>query len=78
MLIYCCFRLSQIPYTTIRKLQSLPLPESSMFRVDFRSTHVNYLNNLEKDDMYKRWRSDINQVVQSFFLSLIFDTRMIL
>uniref|UniRef100_A0A2N9ITC7 UDP-glucose:glycoprotein glucosyltransferase thioredoxin-like domain-containing protein n=1 Tax=Fagus sylvatica TaxID=28930 RepID=A0A2N9ITC7_FAGSY len=56
------FKTYWIPYTTIRKLQSLALPESSMFRVDFRSTHVNYLNNLEKDDMYKRWRSDINQV----------------
>jgi UDP-glucose:glycoprotein glucosyltransferase len=57
----------KIPYTTIRKLQSLPLPESSMFRVDFRSTHVNYLNNLEKDDMYKRWRSDINQILMPVY-----------
>lgn len=78
MLTYRC-NLSQIPHTTIRKLlSSLPPQESSMFRVDFRSTHVHYLNNLEEDAMYKRWRNNLNEVVQSFFMSLIFDTGMVL
>lgn len=55
---------SQIPQLTIRKLlSSSPPSESNMFRIDFRSTHVHYLNNLEEDAMYKRWRSNLNEVV---------------
>lgn len=47
----------------MRKLLSaLPPSESSNFRVDFRSDHVHYLNNLEVDVMYKRWRSNLNEV----------------
>ncbi|KDO50105.1 hypothetical protein CISIN_1g000334mg [Citrus sinensis] len=38
-----------------------------MFRVDFRSTHVQYLNNLEEDAMYKRWRSNINEILMPVF-----------
>lgn len=33
-----------------------------MFRVDFRSTHVHYLNNLEEDAKYKWWRANLNEV----------------
>ncbi|KAH9685551.1 UDP-glucose:glycoprotein glucosyltransferase [Citrus sinensis] len=55
---------NQIPRTITQKLLStVPPAESSMFRVDFRSTHVQYLNNLEEDAMYKRWRSNINEVI---------------
>lgn len=58
----------QIPQTAIRKLLStLPPPESSAFRVDFRSSHVHYLNNLEEDPMYKRWRSNLNEACYFFW-----------
>ncbi|KAH9602156.1 hypothetical protein KSS87_023287 [Heliosperma pusillum] len=58
----------EIPEPTIRKLLStLPPSESSMFRVDFRSTHVHYLNNLEEDSIYKRWRSNINEILMPTF-----------
>ncbi|KAF8411993.1 hypothetical protein HHK36_004552 [Tetracentron sinense] len=54
----------EIPQSTVRKLLStLPPSESSTFRVDFRSTYVHYLNNLEEDPMYKRWRSNINESI---------------
>lgn len=49
----------------MRKLLStLPPSESSTFRVDFRSDYVHYLNNLEVDEMYKRWRSNLNEVAR--------------
>ncbi|CAH2066725.1 unnamed protein product [Thlaspi arvense] len=52
----------KIPDGAIRNLLlTTPLPEPDSYRVDFRSVHVNYLNNLEEDDMYKRWRSNINE-----------------
>ncbi|KAG5548754.1 hypothetical protein RHGRI_014196 [Rhododendron griersonianum] len=58
----------KIPPSTVRKLLStLPPSESSTFRVDFRSTHVHYLNNLELDAMYKRWRSNINEILMPVF-----------
>lgn len=58
----------KIPRTITQKLLStVPLAESSMFRVDFRSTHVQYLNNLEEDAMYKRWRSNINEILMPVF-----------
>lgn len=58
----------KIPHPTIRKLlSSLPPQESSMFRVDFRSTHVHYLNNLEEDAMYKRWRNNLNEILMPVF-----------
>ncbi|KAM7478863.1 hypothetical protein LguiA_027076 [Lonicera macranthoides] len=57
-----------IPSSTIRKLLStLPPSESSMFRVDFRSTHVHYLNNLEVDPMYKRWRNNLNEILMPVY-----------
>ncbi|KAH9751405.1 UDP-glucose:glycoprotein glucosyltransferase [Citrus sinensis] len=59
---------NQIPRTITQKLLStVPPAESSMFRVDFRSTHVQYLNNLEEDAMYKRWRSNINEILMPVF-----------
>ncbi|MCL7030306.1 hypothetical protein MKW94_012163, partial [Papaver nudicaule] len=58
----------KIPRRTIKKLLStLPPSEASSFRVDFRSTHVRYLNNLEKDDLYKRWRSNINDLLMPVY-----------
>lgn len=51
-------------------------PESNMIRVDFRSSHVHYLNNLEEDAMYKRWRNNINEVdilFSTFFLLRVID-----
>ncbi|KAF3525313.1 hypothetical protein F2Q69_00051379 [Brassica cretica] len=56
----------KIPDGAIRKLLlTTPLPEPDSYRVDFRSEHVNYLNNLEEDDMYKRWRSNLNEVIST-------------
>ncbi|PHT63712.1 UDP-glucose:glycoprotein glucosyltransferase [Capsicum annuum] len=58
----------KIPVSTVRKLLSaLPPSESSTFRVDFRSDHVHYLNNLEVDEMYKRWRSNLNEILMPVF-----------
>lgn len=58
----------KIPRTITQKLLStVPPSESSMFRVDFRSTHVQYLNNLEEDTVYKRWRSNINEILMPVF-----------
>ncbi|XP_050208760.1 UDP-glucose:glycoprotein glucosyltransferase [Mercurialis annua] len=58
----------KIPHNAIRKLLStMSPPELNMFRVDFRSTHVHYLNNLEEDAMYKRWRSNINEILMPVF-----------
>nr|XP_034910754.1 UDP-glucose:glycoprotein glucosyltransferase isoform X2 [Populus alba] len=58
----------KVPHSTIRKLLSTASPpESSMIRVDFRSSHVHYLNNLEEDAMYKRWRNNINEILMPVF-----------
>ncbi|XP_012568016.1 UDP-glucose:glycoprotein glucosyltransferase [Cicer arietinum] len=58
----------KIPRSTVRKLLStLPPPESDMFRVDFRSTHVHYLNNLEEDAKYKWWRTNLNEILMPVF-----------
>ncbi|KAE9601240.1 putative glycosyl transferase, family 8, nucleotide-diphospho-sugar transferase [Lupinus albus] len=58
----------KIPNSTVRKLLStLPPSESSTFRVDFRSTHVHYLNNLEEDGKYERWRSNLNEILMPVF-----------
>ncbi|MBA0717017.1 hypothetical protein Golax_004863 [Gossypium laxum] len=58
----------KIPHSTVRKvlLTETP-PELNMFRVDFRSAHVHYLNNLEKDAMYRRWRNNINEILVPVF-----------
>lgn len=58
----------QIPSSTVRKLLStLPPPESNMVRVDFRSDHVHYLNNLEVDARYRQWRSSLNELLMPVF-----------
>lgn len=58
----------KIPHHTIRKLlSSLPPTDSDLLRVDFRSSHVHFLNNLEEDAMYKRWRSNINEILMPVF-----------
>ncbi|KAJ9158912.1 hypothetical protein P3X46_024455 [Hevea brasiliensis] len=58
----------KVPHSAIRKLLStMSPPESNMLRVDFRSAHVHYLNNLEEDAMYKRWRSNINEILMPVF-----------
>ncbi|XWS67943.1 hypothetical protein CRYUN_Cryun04dG0048000 [Craigia yunnanensis] len=58
----------KIPHSTVRKLLStVTPPESDMFRVDFRSAHVHYLNNLEEDAMYRRWRNNINDILMPVF-----------
>ncbi|KAL0384582.1 UNVERIFIED_CONTAM: UDP-glucose:glycoprotein glucosyltransferase [Sesamum radiatum] len=58
------YRKFKIPPSAVRKFLSvLPPSESYAFRVDFRSSHVHYINNLEVDAMYKRWRSNINETI---------------
>ncbi|KAJ0710636.1 putative UDP-glucose:Glycoprotein Glucosyltransferase [Helianthus annuus] len=58
----------KVPSSTIRKLLStLPPPESNSFRVDFRSDHVQYINNLEVDARYKQWRSNLNELLMPVF-----------
>ncbi|XP_031130527.1 UDP-glucose:glycoprotein glucosyltransferase isoform X1 [Ipomoea triloba] len=58
----------KIPPTTVKKLLStLPPSDGSSLRVDFRSDHVHYLNNLEADAMYRRWRSNINEILMPVF-----------
>ncbi|KAG5248502.1 UDP-glucose:glycoprotein glucosyltransferase [Salix suchowensis] len=58
----------KVPHSTIRKLLlTASIPESNMIRVDFRSSHVHYLNNLEEDAMYKRWRNNLNEILMPVF-----------
>lgn len=58
----------KIPQSTVQKLLATqPPPESNMFRIDFRSTHVHYLNDLEEDARYRRWRSNINEILMPVF-----------
>lgn len=58
----------KIPRGSISSLLStLPPSESEMLRVDFRSDHVHYLNNLEEDAMYRRWRSNLNEILMPVY-----------
>ncbi|KAJ4784375.1 UDP-glucose:glycoprotein glucosyltransferase 1 [Rhynchospora pubera] len=58
----------KLPHGTIRKLlSSAPPSESNAIRVDFRSDHVYFLNNLEEDAMYRRWRSNIQEILMPVF-----------
>ncbi|CAI9304355.1 unnamed protein product [Lactuca saligna] len=58
----------KIPSSTVRKLlATLPPPDSNTIRVDFRSDHVHYLNNLEVDARYKQWRSSLNELLMPVF-----------
>ncbi|KAK3153915.1 hypothetical protein QOZ80_2BG0183200 [Eleusine coracana subsp. coracana] len=58
----------KLPQSAARKILLAPPPaESNSFRVDFRSSHVHYLNNLEEDSMYKRWRSNLQELLMPVF-----------
>ncbi|KAL0920817.1 hypothetical protein M5K25_009987 [Dendrobium thyrsiflorum] len=58
----------KLPQKAILKLLSAPPSAgSNVFRIDFRSTYVHYLNNLEEDAMYRRWRSNINEILMPVF-----------
>lgn len=58
----------KIPPSDVKKLLStMPPSETNTFRVDFRSNHVRYLNNLEDDAKYKRWRSNLNEILMPVF-----------
>ncbi|KAJ1295214.1 hypothetical protein BS78_01G207000 [Paspalum vaginatum] len=58
----------KLPQSAVHKILSAPPPaESNSFRVDFRSSHVHYLNNLEEDAMYRRWRSNIQELLMPVF-----------
>ncbi|XP_015878960.3 UDP-glucose:glycoprotein glucosyltransferase isoform X1 [Ziziphus jujuba] len=58
----------KVPPSTVRKLLStLPPSDSNMFRIDFRSTHVHYINNLEEDAKYRRWRNNLNEILMPVF-----------
>ncbi|KAL5230580.1 hypothetical protein ABZP36_029356 [Zizania latifolia] len=58
----------KMPESAIHKiLSAAPPAESNSFRVDFRSSHVHYLNNVEEDALYKRWRSNINELLMPVF-----------
>ncbi|XP_020594123.1 UDP-glucose:glycoprotein glucosyltransferase-like [Phalaenopsis equestris] len=62
------FSILKLPQNAILKLLSAPPPSgSNVFRIDFRSTYVHYLNNLEEDAMYRRWRSNINEILMPVF-----------
>ncbi|KAL6883793.1 hypothetical protein ACP4OV_011207 [Aristida adscensionis] len=58
----------KLPQSAAHKILSAPPPaESNSFRVDFRSSHVHYLNNLEEDSMYRRWRSNLQELLMPVF-----------
>lgn len=55
----------QIPNKYVRQFLQLPeTQEQGAIRLDFRSEdYVHYLNNIEEDQKYKRWRSNLNEVI---------------
>uniref|UniRef100_A0A452YE46 Uncharacterized protein n=1 Tax=Aegilops tauschii subsp. strangulata TaxID=200361 RepID=A0A452YE46_AEGTS len=58
----------KLPQSAAHKiLSAAPPAESNSFRVDFRSSHVHYLNNLEEDALYKRWRSNLNELLMPVY-----------
>ncbi|CAL4933619.1 unnamed protein product [Urochloa decumbens] len=58
----------KLPQSAAHKILSAPPPaESNSLRVDFRSSHVHYLNNLEEDAMYRRWRSNLQELLMPVF-----------
>ncbi|KAL9256883.1 UDP-glucose:glycoprotein glucosyltransferase-like protein [Drosera capensis] len=62
------FKKVKIPGPSIRKFLFIsPASESSVIRLDFRSSDVHYLNNLEVDPMYKRWRSNLHEILMPAF-----------
>eukprot|EP00250_Pteridium_aquilinum_P011892 c20372_g1_i1 orf=227-5122(+) len=57
-----------VPSKYAKSLMQIPDPaELASVRVDFRSPHVHYLNNLEEDAMYKRWRSNLQELLMPVF-----------
>ncbi|KAJ7513700.1 hypothetical protein O6H91_23G011200 [Diphasiastrum complanatum] len=59
----------KVPVRWVRKLLQLAEPaEQAFIRIDFRSDEfVHYLNNLEEDAMYKRWRNNLNELLMPVF-----------
>ncbi|XP_024522450.1 UDP-glucose:glycoprotein glucosyltransferase-like isoform X1 [Selaginella moellendorffii] len=59
----------KVPSSSVSKLLRLPEPvESVAVRVDFRSKDfVHYLNDLEEDNKYKRWRTNLNELLMPAF-----------
>ncbi|XP_024372023.1 UDP-glucose:glycoprotein glucosyltransferase isoform X2 [Physcomitrium patens] len=59
----------KIPEKFIRKFLLLPeASEQGAMRLDYRSDkHVHYLNNIEEDSRYKRWRSNLNELLMPVF-----------
>jgi UDP-glucose:glycoprotein glucosyltransferase len=59
----------KIPQRVVRQFLQLPEPsEQGGTRLDFRSTeHVHYLNNIEEDQKYKRWRTNLNELLMPVF-----------
>lgn len=58
----------RVPSKYVKSLLQIPDPaELASVRVDFRSPYVHYLNNLEEDAMYKRWRSNLQELLMPVF-----------
>ncbi|KAI5067704.1 hypothetical protein GOP47_0018232 [Adiantum capillus-veneris] len=58
----------KVPAKYVKSLMQIPDPaELSSVRVDFRSPYVYYLNNLEEDAMYRRWRSNLQELLMPVF-----------
>lgn len=58
----------KVPQHAIQTILSASPPsESNAFRVDFRSSFVHYLNNLEEDAMYRQWRRNLNEILMPVF-----------
>ncbi|KAH7387951.1 hypothetical protein KP509_16G050200 [Ceratopteris richardii] len=58
----------KVPSKYFKSLMQIPDPaELASVRIDFRSPYVHYLNNLEEDPMYKRWRSNLQELLMPVF-----------
>ncbi|MCO5576449.1 hypothetical protein L7F22_030259 [Adiantum nelumboides] len=58
----------KVPSKYVKALMQIPDPaELASVRVDFRSPYVHYLNNLEEDSMYRRWRSNLQELLMPVF-----------
>ncbi|KAG0591180.1 hypothetical protein KC19_1G156300 [Ceratodon purpureus] len=59
----------KIPEKYVRKFLMLPeASEQGAMRLDYRSDeHVHYLNNIEEDSRYKRWRANLNELLMPVF-----------
>lgn len=56
----------QVPEKFVRNFLLLPeASEQSAMRLDYRSDkHVHYINDIEQDSKYKRWRANLNEVFE--------------